>query len=121
MKLFSFAVAGMALLSLPARAECSYPPFDFFPDKGGGVVVEMTVKAGTTCSHNFAEGPGYRFTSIGVDRAPEHGVLRKTGPFRYVYTPSGGFKGKDAYIVKICATKGAAKGCSVVAYVATVQ
>jgi len=73
------------------------------------------------CTHNFAEGPGYKFTSAAIERRPEHGTLRKEGAFRYVYRPDAGFRGKDAYLVKICATKGDAKGCSTIAYVVTLE
>ena len=114
-------LAATLLLSLPARAECTYPTFDFFPERGGAVVVEMMVTGGSSCTHNFAEGPGYKFTSVAIERRPEHGTLRKQGAFRYVYRPDAGFKGKDAYLVKICAAKGEAKGCSMLAYVITLD
>jgi hypothetical protein len=45
----------------------------------------------------------------------------ETGPTRFIYTPDPGFKGKDAYLFKICATKGAQKGCSTVAFVVQVK
>jgi hypothetical protein len=108
-------------LSLSARAECIYPAFDFFPERGGAVVVDIRVTGGTSCTHNFAEGPGYKFTSAAIERRPEHGTLKKEGAFRYVYRPDADFKGKDAYLVKICATKGDAKGCSMIAYVITLD
>ena len=45
----------------------------------------------------------------------------KDGVNHFVYTPDKGFSGKDAYIFKICATKGAQKGCSTVAFVSQVK
>jgi hypothetical protein len=120
MKLF---LTGCALVVLTARADaaCTYPTFDFFPEKNGSVVVEMKVTDGTSCTHNFAEGPGYKFTSVGIGLPPEHGALKKEGKNRFVYRPAAGFKGNDAYMMQICATKGAAKGCSSIAYLATVE
>ena len=47
-----------------ARADCAYKPFDFHPEKNDGVVVESIVDSGSSCTHNFAEGPGYKFTGI---------------------------------------------------------
>ena len=114
-------LAATLLLSLPARANCTNPTFDFFPERGGAVVVETMVTGGSSCSHNFAEGPGYKFTAAAIERRPEHGTLRKEGAFRYVYRPDAGYKGKDAYLLKICATKGGAKGCSTIAYVVTLE
>jgi hypothetical protein len=111
----------LILLAAPAHAECTYPVFDFFPEKNGGVVVDMKVTDGASCTHNFAEGPRYKFTSVGIDRQPEHGSLKKQGVNRFVYRPAAGYTGKDFYGVKVCATKGAAKGCSTIYYVATVE
>jgi hypothetical protein len=115
------AIAAIVALAAPARAACNYPSFDFFPEKNGGVVVDEKVTDGAPCTHNFAEGPGYKFTSVGIDRMPEHGSLKKEGVNRYVYRPAAGFTGKDFYGVKICATKDGLKGCSTIFYVATVE
>jgi hypothetical protein len=70
-------LAATLLLSLPARAECTYPTFEFFPERGGAVVVETMVTGGSSCTHNFAEGPGYKFTSAAIQPRPEHGTLRR--------------------------------------------
>ena len=45
--------------------------------------------------------------------------LRLIRPTRY--TPDKGYTGKDVYIFKICATKGALKGCSAVGFVPEVK
>jgi hypothetical protein len=111
----------LVLSCAPARAGCLYKTFDFHPEKNDAVVVDVIVDAGSSCTHNFAEGPGYRFTGISFAREPENGSLVKTGANRFIYTPAKGFKGKDAYIFTICATKGAQKGCSTVAFVSQVK
>ena len=111
----------LVLLPVSARAACVYKPFDFHPEKNDGVVVDVIVDAGSSCTHNFAEGPGYTFTGISLEREPENGKLVKAGRNRFVYTPDKGFKGKDAYIFKICASKGGRKGCSAVAFVTQVK
>jgi hypothetical protein len=104
-----------------ARADCAYKPFDFHPEKNDGVVVESIVDSGSSCTHNFAEGPGYKFTGITFVREPESGKLVKAGANRFVYTPNKGFTGKDVYLFKICAIKGTQTGCSTVAFVAEVR
>jgi hypothetical protein len=104
-----------------ARADCTYKPFDFHPEKNDGVVVDSIVDAGSSCTHNFAEGPGYKFTGITFEREPENGKLVKTGANRFIYTPNKGFIGKDAYLFKICAIKGGQTGCSTVAFVVEVK
>ncbi len=104
-----------------ANAACLYKPFKFQPEKNGGVVVDSKVEAGSFCEHNFAEGPGYQFESVAIDQLPERGSLTQTDATRFVFTPGRGFTGKDAYTFKICAKKGEQRGCSTVAFVATVQ
>jgi len=111
----------LMLLPVSARAGCLYQPFDFHPEKNDGVVVDVIVDAGSSCTHNFGEGPGYKFTGITFERKPERGTLVKTDRTRFIYTPDPGFKGKDFYLFKICATKGAQKGCSTVAFVSEVK
>jgi hypothetical protein len=113
--------AALLLLPAAARAACVYKNFDFHPEKNDGVVVEAAVDAGSSCVHQFGEGPGYKFTALTFEREPEHGKLIKAGPYWFFYTPEKGFTGKDAYIFKICATKGELSGCSAVAFVATVK
>jgi hypothetical protein len=74
-----FAVAALLLLfAAPARAGCLYKTFDFHPEKNDGVVVDAIVDAGSSCTHNFAEGPGYKFTGITLEQ-PEHGKVVKAG------------------------------------------
>jgi hypothetical protein len=119
-RLFTIAAALLIVLPSVARAGCTYPPYAFFPEKNSNVVVDSVVDAGSLCTHRFEEGPGYKFTSIAIEHAPEQGKLTKAGP-AFVYTPNKGFTGKDAYLFKICATKGEQKGCSIIAFVATVK
>ncbi|MGC2408865.1 MAG: hypothetical protein WA441_02355 [Methyloceanibacter sp.] len=104
-----------------ANAACLYKPFEFHPNKNDNVVVTSLVDAGSSCSHNFAEGPGYHFDSVTIDRAPEHGELKQTRGTRFVFTPNPRFTGKDFYLFKICASKSDKSGCSTIAFVATVR
>jgi hypothetical protein len=110
-----------SLLASGAQAECKYPRFDFFPEKNGGVVVDSVTTGGAPCAHDFAEGPGYKFDEVVIDRMPEHGSLAQIGPTRFVYTPAPGYKGKDFYLFRICATKASKSGCSTIAFVANVS
>jgi len=52
------AAALLVLMPMSARAACVYQPFDFHPEKNDGVVVSSIVDAGSSCTHNFAEGAG---------------------------------------------------------------
>ena len=115
------AAALLVLLPVSAHAGCLYKPFDFHPEKNDGVVVDVIVHAGSSCTHNFGEGPGYKFTGISLVHEPENGKLVKTGANRFIYTPDKGFTGKDAYVFRICASKGTQKGCSTVGFVSQVK
>jgi Bacterial Ig domain len=118
----SLTLAGLlALMPAVAQAGCRCKPFEFHPEMNDGVVVDVIVDAGSFCTHNFGEGQGYTFNSISFVHEPDNGTLVAAGTNRYVYTPAKGFKGKDAYVFKICATKGGRRGCSTVAFVSQVR
>ncbi|MGB9383169.1 MAG: hypothetical protein WCB50_00045 [Pseudolabrys sp.] len=119
-RLLTLAVM-LVLLPAAARAGCLYKPFEFHPEKNDGVVVDVIVDAGSSCTHNFGEGAGYTFTDIRFEHEPENDKLVKTSANRFIYTPDKGFVGKDAYIFKICASKGTQKGCSTVGFVSQVK
>ena len=72
----------------PRRRLASTSRSYFHPEKNDGVVVDVIVDGGSSCTHNFGEGPGYK-TGIARRREPEYGKLVKEGPARFVYTPTG--------------------------------
>jgi len=74
----------LVLLPVSARAACVYQPFDFHPENNDGVVVDVIVDDGSSCTHNFGEGPGYKFTGITFAREPENGKLVKAGANRFI-------------------------------------
>jgi hypothetical protein len=115
------AIATVTVFAGSASAACVYKPFQYQPEKNGGVVVTSAVGAGSFCAHDFQEKPGYQFESVTIDRPPEHGALTQTEATRFVFTPSRRFSGKDSYVFKICAKKGDERGCSTIAFVATVH
>jgi hypothetical protein len=65
MKLSRSAVIAIMLGmgSLPARADCQFSPFSFFPDRNDQVQIKVTTQTGQSCAMAFKEGPGYHFTS----------------------------------------------------------
>ncbi len=80
---------------LGACWQCVYQPFDFHPEKNDGVVVDALVDAGSSCTHNFGEGPGYKFTGITFHAQAGARHAGETTAHRFIYTPDPGFKGKD--------------------------
>ena len=114
-------IAALVASPAAARAGCLYKTFDFHPEKNDGVVVDVIVDAGSSCTHNFGEGQGYTFTGITFLHEPDNGTLVQAGHNRFIYTPDKGFKGKDAYVFRICATKDGKRGCSTVGFVSQVK
>ena len=111
----------LALLPVSARAGCLYKPFEFHPEKNDGVVVDVIVDAGSSCTHNFGRGSGYTFTGISFAHEPENVFFFNDWSNSVIYTPDKGFTGKDAYVFRICASKGGRQGCSTVGFVSQVK
>jgi hypothetical protein len=114
------AAAALAIMS-PAKAECRFIPYSFFPDRNDSVEIRVTTDAGQGCGMAFKEGPGYRFTGASIIKAPPHGVLAKTGPTKFLYLPFKGYRGEDSYAIRICAVVQGRSGCSLLTYVVEVR
>jgi tetratricopeptide (TPR) repeat protein len=106
----------------PSYAACVYPPFELHPEKTGrrgmmrGLEVPVQVEKGSSCRHDFAEGPGYHFTKVAIVHLPARGTLKEIGKNAFLYTPGEEARGEDAYAFEICATKGKQAGCTVVLF-----
>jgi hypothetical protein len=110
LRLIFAAAATMVLMAGPVRAACVYPPFEFHPEKNGGVQVPVRVDMGSSCRHNFLEGPGYHFTKVAIGLPPVYGTLKEIAKNVFLYTPR--VNGADVYTFEICATKGKQAGCT---------
>ena len=84
LRLLFAAIATSLPMFAPSYAACVYPPFEFHPEKTGrrgmmrGLVVPVQVDKGSSCRHNFAEGPGYHFTKVAIVHPPAHEPWRTT-------------------------------------------
>ena len=54
--LLPIAATLFVLQTLSAHAACVYRPFEFHPEKNDGVIVDVIVDAGSSCTHNFGGG-----------------------------------------------------------------
>ncbi len=107
----------VALLSVAtARAECSFSPYAFFPDRNDRVRVVVETDAVSFCDNSFREGPGYHFTKVSVVQVPPHGLIATLGPNHFAYHALPNFSGPDRYTIRACATVGARKGCYTLIY-----
>ena len=103
-----------SLLALPlllgpavARAECRLEPFAFFPDRNDTVHARGVTDDQSFCDNSFREGPGYKFTSVTLVKPPPHGIVATLGPGHFEYHALPGYKGRDQYTIRACATVGA--------------
>ncbi len=111
-----------ALVSVSAaRAECSFSPYTFFPDRNDRVHVIVHTDAASFCDNSFREGPGYHFTTVSVVQVPPHGLIATLGPHHFTYHALPNFSGQDRYTIRACATVGVRKGCSTLVYDVTVR
>jgi hypothetical protein len=118
-------LAASALLTVaappPARSECAFSPFAFFPDRNGRVHVPVQTDGEGFCDNSFREGPGYRFTDVSVVKHPPHGMVATLGANHYAYHALPKYKGRDQYTIRACANVGERKGCSTLIYDVTVR
>jgi tetratricopeptide (TPR) repeat protein len=116
LRLLLAAIASSLPMFASSYAACVYPPFEFHPEKNGGVQVPVRVDQGSSCRHSFLEGPGYHFTKVAIGNLPPHGTLKETGKNAFLYTPGEKAKGGDVYTFEICATKGKQAGCTLIIF-----
>jgi len=122
-KAVAAAVLAAPLLTAAAsaRAECAMSPYAFFPDRNDHVQISMETDDKSFCDNSFREGPGYRFTSVTLAKAPPHGVVATLGPNHFAYHAMANYRGPDQYTIRACAIVGARKGCSTLVYNVTVR
>ena len=77
--------------------------------------VELTTD-GTECMLHFHSAKGTKITESTLVDRPANGSVNHTGRFGLEYTAKSGYKGADAFSIKVCATTGGKKGCSLIKY-----
>ena len=104
----------------PALADCRSGGTRFhFTDPAP--VAAVYESDGAACRHNFHAGALGSLTSASIIAKPQHGALSQTRNFAFVYTPTKGFKGIDAYSVKVCGSDRQGAGCATIAYSTTIK
>jgi hypothetical protein len=122
-------LGAVSFASLPAQADCRAPPTSggsnaqqFHVDKNDTVTFSRLLSGTPSeCKHAFTAGANLTFTSASILRTPLNGTLQQTGAFSFLYKPNPGFKGKDAYAVKVCGKNRVGSGCSTINYDAAVN
>lgn len=110
----------MSLLATTAKADCRTAPFRFFVDQND--TVDTTVNTdGSECPIQFRAGGQLMLDGMTIAARPRNGTIATTGALSAVYRPKTGFKGKDAFAIRVCGSNRSGKGCSTIRYAVTVQ
>ncbi|MEA2950630.1 MAG: hypothetical protein QOJ96_150 [Alphaproteobacteria bacterium] len=73
------------------------------------------------CDLHFISAGKINFRSAAVVAKPKNGSLRKIAHLEFRYRPKPGFKGNDAFSVKVCGKTPNGSGCSTLHYDAAVE
>ena len=73
------------------------------------------------CDLHFIAAGTITFRSAAIVAKPKNGDLRKIAHLEFRYRPKPGFKGNDAFAVKVCGKTPKGSGCSTLHYDATVE
>jgi hypothetical protein len=111
------AIVFSALISNDANAACHSA---FFRFQFGSPASTTVTGNGTPCYQAFNSGSLGAISEVSLAKRPSSGTVDITG-IRTRYTPKKGFKGSDAFALKVCGTDRASSGCSVLTYNVTIQ
>lgn len=73
------------------------------------------------CDLHFISAKNVTFRSAAIVAKPKNGALRKIAHLEFRYRPKPGFKGNDAFSLKVCGKTPAGSGCSTLHYTAKVD
>jgi hypothetical protein len=102
----------------PALAACR-------GEGGGAFLLEndtrnMRLLIRGSCARSMQTSALSYFTSIKVAQAPTHGTIRVQNEYSFVYTAKPGYRGPDAFAIRICGQNRGRDGCSTLTYQAQI-
>ncbi len=115
----AIALAGaLAGTSAPAAADCHRTPYRYH-FQNEVVVSRVLIQGGRTCILLQRAFGTSRFTDFAIVERPHHGSLVESEAYSTLYTADAGYKGDDAYAVRICGRN--RTRCSTVRYLTTIE
>ena len=114
------ATLGIAAFAGEASAACRSKFVAVNAVDGATGKVELTTD-GKRCLLHFASQKQTRITESKISAAPKNGSVNHTRLYGLEYTAKAGFKGEDAFAIRVCAKTGDKTGCSVISYAVTVK
>lgn len=115
-----WAAAGLLGSISAASAACQVQPFRFFPAQNDSVSTAAVTDNGV-CMARFVAGGMLSYTNAEIISKPANGTVTKTGSFAFQYAAKKGYKGSDAFTIKLCGQGNAGAGCSKITYNMTVR
>ena len=120
-QLISAAALAMAAFAGDASAACRSKFVAVSAVDGAAGKVALTTD-GKRCLLHFASNAKHtRITESKIAAAPKNGSVNHVGSQGLTYTAKDGFKGDDAFSIRVCAKTGDKTGCSDIAYAVTVK
>ena len=116
----ALATAVGLMLAVPAMAQCDIESEPFFMHKNDKSNHRIATDS-SGCELNFSTDAKTKFHSATVTTRPRNGKLVKIAHLEFVYHPRPGFKGEDAFAMKVCGASMAGRGCSLLNYSASVK
>ena len=120
MRFAAFALAALLCQGTSAVAGCEVQSQPFFLH-----LQDLTQHSITTdtkgCDLNFATDGKTLFSKTSIIKPPKNGKLTKSSPLDFAYHPKPGFKGADAFVIKVCGTSQVGRGCSTLNYATVVN
>lgn len=108
------------LVTSPALAGCDVSSEPFFMHKNDKTSHQIKTD-GKGCDLNFSTDNKTIFRSATIVSKPTSGKLVKVALLDFAYHPKPGFKGRDAFSMRVCGSSPAGKGCSLLNYTADVD
>lgn len=105
----------VACSALPAHATCIKRGTGFYPGQNDEGTVMAYVSGNGVCGGSYGSG-GLVFTGLEVVTNPINGTIQTNGITRFLYRANPGFKGKDTFVLKVCASGRGGEGYSTITY-----
>jgi hypothetical protein len=113
MRAGTFAVAILAVASMPQRAEALLCEVFRRPvTLGQDAAIEMITESGKDCRVRFHRSEVFEVETSELSARPLHGGARVQAPLSAYYRSNPKFRGRDHFIFTLCGTQGERTGCS---------
>jgi hypothetical protein len=120
---FAIAAGGAACaLSLitPARADCRSSPWRGSLERSPTIQLAQTMRSGT-CLVSYRGGLNVTYESLSFIQRPQHlRITPGSNGYSFRLNILGGYKGKDAYTVRLCGRNNLGNGCITLVYDVTI-